>query len=513
MSKAATLLLCFITTTLFATDQAFVPFYANEEDRLKDIEQSSVFNAYQKDGEYADLQEKLRTLVNDQGLQDGIVAFHLIKASNNDVIFTHNARRYFRPASNMKVLSSTYALNTLGEDFKFETKLYYRTSSSNAEKIIFVIRGDGDPSISNNYNRLGAAQNRFLQEVTDAIVTKANELNFDLNDESKEIEIQLDDTIFPRQFSNLNWSYHDFGRCYGAPVGGLQIDKSCHSVTVSAGAPGSQPSITHHNGIKTSVVIKNNLIAQNQQRNWVNYLINPLGVEILASGSVMANRKTVEKFPVVDPTLYFGEFVLNAVKKKVKSKVTTSKLGKKFFSIQSPIYTFESKELKTLAIPLMKWSDNQFAESFMMRPTPWKNLVSSLIGFKKFLKETVKMKVDTARIEDGSGVSQFNYLRPVDLVQVLIYNYADSARFETFKKTLPIAGVDGTLRKRMKETAAYKKVWAKTGTISRSATLSGYVEDSRGELYIFSAMVNNNSNGAWSARKLQDKLLHEVASY
>ena len=61
---------------------------------------------------------------------------------------------------------------------------------------------------------------------------------------------------------------------------------------------------------------------------------------------------------------------------------------------------------------------------------------------------------------------------------------------EDFRAALPVAGVDGTLRNRMKGTAAERNVTAKTGTIGHVHTLSGYVTTAAGEPVAFSLMLN-----------------------
>ncbi len=64
-----------------------------------------------------------------------------------------------------------------------------------------------------------------------------------------------------------------------------------------------------------------------------------------------------------------------------------------------------------------------------------------------------------------------------------------------FRESLPIAGVDGTLRNRMKGTVAENNVRAKTGTLSSASSLSGFVTTAAGEELVFSIMVNNYPPG------------------
>jgi len=94
------------------------------------------------------------------------------------------------------------------------------------------------------------------------------------------------------------------------------------------------------------------------------------------------------------------------------------------------------------------------------------------------------------KMVDGSGLSVQNYLTPELLVEVLKYMH-QSSYFELFRNSLPIAGEDGTLANRMKNSAAYRNVTAKTGSLTGVSALSGYVTARDGHLLAFSIMVQN----------------------
>jgi D-alanyl-D-alanine carboxypeptidase/D-alanyl-D-alanine-endopeptidase (penicillin-binding protein 4) len=93
-------------------------------------------------------------------------------------------------------------------------------------------------------------------------------------------------------------------------------------------------------------------------------------------------------------------------------------------------------------------------------------------------------------VRDGSGLSRHDYVSPRTIVKVL-----DAMRrspdFQVFYDALPIAGVDGTIRNRMKGTAAAGNVHAKTGTLDKARSLSGYVTTADGRVLLFSALCNN----------------------
>jgi len=85
--------------------------------------------------------------------------------------------------------------------------------------------------------------------------------------------------------------------------------------------------------------------------------------------------------------------------------------------------------------------------------------------------------------------------------------------FAHFRDALPIAGVDGTLRNRMKGTPAERNVRAKTGTLSSVASLGGYVTTAGGERLVFSMMLNNYPDASALRRDSIDAIAVLLASF
>jgi D-alanyl-D-alanine carboxypeptidase/D-alanyl-D-alanine-endopeptidase (penicillin-binding protein 4) len=93
-------------------------------------------------------------------------------------------------------------------------------------------------------------------------------------------------------------------------------------------------------------------------------------------------------------------------------------------------------------------------------------------------------------VRDGSGLSRHDYVSPRTIVTVLDV-MRRSPDFRLFYDGLPIAGVDGTIRNRMKGTPAEGNIHAKTGTLDKARSLSGYVTTADGRMLLFSALANN----------------------
>ena len=108
---------------------------------------------------------------------------------------------------------------------------------------------------------------------------------------------------------------------------------------------------------------------------------------------------------------------------------------------------------------------------------------------KAFLKEA-GVNSSGLVLSDGSGLSRNDMVTAEATLQLLIY-MSRHQHATAFRDALPIAGVDGTLRNRLRGTVAESNLRAKTGSLSSAASLSGFVTTATGERLVFSIMVNN----------------------
>ena len=121
------------------------------------------------------------------------------------------------------------------------------------------------------------------------------------------------------------------------------------------------------------------------------------------------------------------------------------------------------------------------------------------------MMEALGIDAGICQIADGSGLSLYNYLTPEVLVRLLNYAYInEDIRLHLFP-SFPIAGVDGTLKKRMRTGPAMQNVRAKTGSVDGVSSLSGYLISGNGHLLTFSIINQGVARGA-DARDFQDNV-------
>ena len=183
----------------------------------------------------------------------------------------------------------------------------------------------------------------------------------------------------------------------------------------------------------------------------------------------------------------------------------------------SPLNIEITHSLREVLVPMMKHSNNLYAESMYYQIGLLKGKPSTAKKAKAIEEEVLKKApslngrdgVGPHRFADGSGLSLYNYVSADILVAFLRYAYHNKDIYLELYDALPIAGVDGTLKDRMKNTPAMDNVHAKTGTLSGVSSLAGYCKTRDGRTLAF-AIINQGVMKGSYAKALQDKLCNAM---
>ena len=115
------------------------------------------------------------------------------------------------------------------------------------------------------------------------------------------------------------------------------------------------------------------------------------------------------------------------------------------------------------------------------------------------------------RINDGSGLSRANLLSASALTGILEAAWRDKKVYRALYDAMSVAGVDGTLRHRMRGTRAQGNVHGKTGTLRNASALTGFVTTRDGEMFAFTVLCNGNRIGSY--RTVQDRIATTLAEF
>ena len=216
--------------------------------------------------------------------------------------------------------------------------------------------------------------------------------------------------------------------------------------------------------------------------------------------------------PVLSPLIYgrrdvfMDKFVqeLNDAGIVIEAFTATGNTPQEAITICSRFHTIDQ-----ILMRMMKESDNLYAEAMYYqmaaatgnKQTTGKNAASVV----NRLIDKLGLRSADYRIADGSGLSLYNYVSAELEIQMLRYAYRNANIYLHLYPSLPVAGVDGTLKSRMKNVFTLGNVHAKTGTLAGIISLAGYCTASNGHRLCF-AIINQGIMRGRNARNFQDKV-------
>ncbi|SEQ49869.1 D-alanyl-D-alanine carboxypeptidase / D-alanyl-D-alanine-endopeptidase (penicillin-binding protein 4) [Lentzea xinjiangensis] len=441
-------------------------------------------------GDNEALTRDLDTILADPALTGADVGLVVRDANTGDVVYSRTSSRRQQVASNLKLLTTAAALDLLGPDFRWKTELLSSGARSGSTlQGDLVLRGSGDPTMSRSrYAALAAAlKNSGVTKVSGSLV--------------------LDGTAFDAQPYGSGWAWDDEPYSYSAETSALTLSPDAKFsagtvlVRVKPGAAAGAP-----------------VVATVEPANDVVHVVSTattgsggVSVErdhgtniIRVSGST--NTETVALSTVKDPTSVVSSVFRNALREN-GIEFTGDVRRSAAPSGATVVASDQSQSLGQLITPLMKDSNNMLAEVLVKSAGR-----SFTNGVNQLSTKWAGLGVDPNAVEvfDGSGMSRLDQFSPDALASILI-KAKTKPWFATWQASLPVAGVDGTLVNRMRNTPAANNVKAKTGSLSGVSALSGYVRTQAGRDLVFS-LVQNNVLLFNSPKTIEDRVAVRLAS-
>lgn len=477
----------------------------------------------------AELQTRIVEILQKPELAPAMVAVKVASLDTGRVLFEENAHKLVRPASNMKLYTIAAALDRLSPDFHFSTSVYARTKADAGG----VLRGDltiygrGDPSLAARFNN-----GDYFKGIDDlAIRLVATGL--------KRVEGDLvgDETYFSGPPYGSGWEWEDLTWYYGAEVSPLTVNDNALDLFVKPGAQVGAAALITTGPPDPLLTIVNRVTTAARGTRRALTVYRALGGNTLEiSGTIsLDDRGYTGGVGISHPALLYLNLLRTAlaqhgVKVKGQSRTINSRSGSivprgAVTQPQGPfeIAQFQSPPLGIIAAQTLKPSQNLYTELILRTlgevtpatpPLPNAERSSEDAGIevvKGFLREA-GLNPDTLALSDGSGLSRNDMVSAEASVQLL--TFMSKHRYAlVWRDALPIAGVDGTLRNRMKGTVAENNLRAKTGSLSSASSLSGYVTSAAGENLVFSIIVNNYPPGAEPRTVCIDPIAVLLASF
>jgi len=441
------------------------------------------------------------------------------------VIFEQNAQKWMQPASNLKLYTVAAALDRFGPDYRFVTSVYAnaRPDASGTVRGDLVVYGRGDPSFATRFGPEGdtdyfRAMNELAASVAAAGVRRV------------EGDLVGDESYFVGGPLAPGWEWDDLQWWYGAEVSALTVNDNSVDLSVKPGARVGDPCrITVGPSTPLVTVLDRTTTTPRGSRRALE-VHRPLGQNVIEiSGSLpVEDRGYTASVAVSRPALMFATMLRTALegrgvvftgKTRTVDAQTRSDVGQPLpVSSLVEIAKRESPPLSVIAALTNKPSQNLYTE--LLLRTLGKAAAtdprqpSDRAGVEAVRAFLRRAGVEDGRVQmlDGSGLSRANLVTADSTLQLLVYmnRHPHGA---VFRASLPVAGLDGTLRNRMKGTPAQNNVRAKTGTLGTSNTLSGYLFTAAGERLAFSVMINNPPPGADARTNFVDAVAVLLASF
>jgi len=408
------------------------------------------------------------------------------------------------PASTLKLVTTATALELLGPDYQFQTKLEIDGKISEDSILTgnLYVFGTGDPTLGSS--KIG--NKNFLDDWVKA-VKKAGIKQIQGN-------IIADASAYDREGVNPKWLWEDLGNYYASGTYGLSYKDDRFEMQLSSGEVGTVPQIVKVTPFISDLIFTNYLKTTTISFDSASINGAPYSNERRLIGELPANRENVVlNGDIPRPGLVlvrdFAEKLrLNDV------QVTGFAVDEVPFAKRTVIYTHFSPSLSEIIRETNHSSNNQFAEH-IFRHLAWKtngNMASSrdAVAVIKNFWFSRGLPTNELVMYDGSGLSPQDAISANFLVELL--RYMDQSVYrDVFRASLPVAGINGTLRNFLKGSTLEGKVQAKSGSMNRVKCYAGYIQN-RKKNYVFAILVNNyNSNSSAETTKKIEEFLLKIA--
>lgn len=416
--------------------------------------------------------------ISKSGINKGAVSVSVKDLETGKTVYKYNDKRPSIPASTLKLVTLPAALDTLGKDYEFTTRLYKNTNNE------LYLKLGADPFLTS------AGLNTLMEKAV-----KEKKILSPKN-------IYIDDYIFDKTEWGEGWQWDDDLNPLMPKFSSYNIDRNLLNVVVAPTTTGAPAQIYT---TKFYPVTFMNLVTTGKETNIELSRNNSISPHILTvSGTI--SKQITKQIPVNNPKRYFIirlEDAIRSAKMDYYGKFSHKKLS------SSNIYLVgEVKHPIDDAVnAILKDSSNYAAETvFKLAGAKFADNTGSLDNSLKMLNayfEKLGINYSDIRIVDGSGVSKNNIVTADFMSDFLV----KQSQNETLKNNLPTAG-EGTLKNRM----LYFKnnLKAKTGTHADISSLAGYITARSGKTYAFDIMINDPKSKSNEKKSLEEYILRDI---
>jgi len=420
------------------------------------------------------------------------------------LLFGRNADRMFMPASNTKIVVSAVAAALFDPGFTVRTSLYGSGPVVNGVlQGDLVLYGRGDPTFgercyATDTTLAGACDTDPRKKLDDLAAQLAR-----AGIKSVSGDVVGDGSWFEPLMVHPAWENYDLNWWYAAPVSGLGYNDNSIDIKYSTSDTVGPPATLTFTPDFGDVTLENRTRTVSPgQDETIDFYRTAGTLSVWAQGNVEAGRKPrTESLALPDPDLFAARAMRAALAAQGiavmgGTRSTTDSMAYELVRRGTPLAEVTSRPLKDWIFPILNTSQNWYAEMTLKqigkqfgRAGSWDE---GLRVERRFLIDSIGVDSTQIALSDGSGLSASNLVSPLAFTQILRF-IRTHPHATTFTAGLPQSGVRGSLKNRFVGTPIEGRVHAKTGSISRTNTLSGWVELESGKVVTFSVQANHHT--------------------
>lgn len=457
-----------------------------------------------------DLNKRLLPLLKNPSLKNVSYGISIVSVNKNSSLFNYRNDDLFSVASNMKILTTSAALEFLGPDFEYKTRVETHGRMTDSGEFLgdIIIRGGGDPNISGRFydaNILAipeswahALKSRGIQVITGDIIA--------------------DDSIFDRIYTDSNWPENQLSEWYCAPSCGLSFNDNCVDITLIPGKkPGSVVTLLVDPDTSYFTIFNTCVYTLNKKEHAYSVYRKPETNQIFIKGKFWVNAPPKKTWVSVhNPALYLATVFKEILEKNGIAVQGSARLIKEGESLKTDLEVIAqtTSSMEQTIFVTNKQSQNFYAEQIIKTlgaQIKGSGTLASGIEVVHDFMAKLGFQPEEYHIDDGCGLSKGNRLSPTMITTILAY-MSKHPHGKVLWDSLPTSGTDGGLRRRMIAPHYKNKIHAKTGYIARASALSGYVDTRNGDVLAFSILMNNFKD-LCLVRKIQDDICKALVDY
>lgn len=457
-----------------------------------------------------DLNSHLLPLLKNPVLKKVSYGISIVSINKNTSLFNYQSDNLFSVASNMKILTTSAALEYLGPDFEYKTRVetHGRMTASNTFLGDIIIRGSGDPNISGRFYDANissipeswahALKNRGIQVITGDIIA--------------------DDSIFDRIYTNLNWPENQLSEWYCAPSCGLSFNDNCVDITlIPEKKPGSVVTLLVEPDTSYFTIFNTCVYTSNKKEHAYSVYRKPETNQIFIKGKFWINAPPKKTWVTVhNPALYLATVFKEILGKNGIAVHGNARLINADESLKTDLEVIAqtTSSMEQTILVTNKQSQNFYAEQIIKTlgaQIKGSGTLAAGIEVVHDFMTKLGFQPEEYHVDDGCGLSKGNRLSPTMITTILAY-MSRHPHGKVLMDSLPTSGTDGGLRRRMIGPHYKNKIHAKTGYIARASALSGYVDTRNDDVLAFSILMNNFKD-LCMVRKIQDDICKALVDY